>query len=122
MSLIWRDEVNLDDLADAPRWFLEDVMRGEPEETAAERAGATMADVRVWSADKRFRSALKQARSGAGATTIIAVDDTATATVTTLGGDGQFTQEQVAAPRCVHGGALQICGCGSPAKTQPKGQ
>lgn len=69
---LWRDEVDISELADEPRWFIEGLLRGEPEELSAQRAGATMEDVRRWSTDGKFRLALKRARRGIGCTTVTA--------------------------------------------------
>lgn len=66
---LWRTDVDLDDLADEPRWFIEGLLRGESEEIAAQRAGVTLDVVRAWAGDAKFRVALKRARRGIGRAT-----------------------------------------------------
>lgn len=71
---VWAQDVSLDGLADEPRWFIEGIHRGEPDEIAAQRAGVTMSEVLRWSADHKFRGLLKAARKGGGFTTAIFPD------------------------------------------------
>jgi hypothetical protein len=67
---LFRSDVDLDEFADEPRWFIEGLLRGEPDELAAERAGVSLEDVRQWAGDRKFRHALKRARNGIGRTTV----------------------------------------------------
>lgn len=100
---LWREDVNVDDLADEPRWFIEGVARGESEEIAAQRAGVTLEDVRRWTTDGKFRQALKQARRGHTAATLIGGDDDQNAT-TTVRPDGTVeVHSDVRCFRCLTG-------------------